>query len=143
VVAPNLLCAGRLHDLERAVLEKARKGQIVRMIFVGDANGGNSPRIFQSRVNAHAIGLERQRSAMSGGGHRTWKGFQARLEARTPPRQIASRRHRPAGGLRTYARIDAAAAIEPALRIGEVEVMQDASDLYALVLVEFMFEHRL
>ena len=45
--------------------------------------------------------------------------------------------------LRIDARIDAAAAIEPAFRIGIVEIMQDASHLHALVLVQFMLEHAL
>ena len=44
--------------------------------------------------------------------------------------------------LRAHARIDAAAAVKPALRVGIIEIVHDARHLHALVLVELMLELR-
>ena len=44
-------------------------------------------------------------------------------------------------GLRPDARVESAAAVEAALRVRVVEVVQDARDLHALVLVQLVLEH--
>src|ERR1700730_5355402 len=57
-------------------------------------------------------------------------------------RQIAAGGQRPTDGLTAHSRVDAAPAVEAALRIGFIEVMQDSCHLHALVLIELLLEHR-
>src|SRR5450631_1683463 len=113
------------------------------MVLVGHANCRDAPCVLESRVDADAVRLLRQRSAMPGRGHRPWKSLQSLLEFRSPTRQIATRGHGPQRRLRIDARIDAAAAVEPTLRVGVVKIVQDAGHLHALILVQVVFEDAL
>ena len=74
--------------------------------------------------------------------HGTRKCLDPRLEVGAPARQFAAARHGPDRRLRIDSSVDAAAAVEAALRVGVVEIMHDARHLHALVLVELMLEHR-
>src|SRR6266852_5208795 len=140
LVPPELLRAGRFHDFVGPVLQELGRRQIIRVVLIGDPDGGNAPCVLYCRVQAHAVGFERQRGAMPGGHRGPRECLQPRLELRTPGRQVAARGQRPDTGLGVDAGVDAAAAIEPALRIGIVEVVEDARNLDALVIIDLVFE---
>ena len=114
------------------------------MILVGHANRRQAPGVLQLGIERDAVGLDRQRGAVTGDQHGARELRQARLVGAAPRwalgRQCACAQ---IDGLRADARVDAAAAVEAALRIGVVEIVHDARDLHALVLVQLVLEHAL
>src|SRR6202035_4421923 len=81
-----------------------------------------------------------ERSAMRSREHRVPESFQSLLEVGTPPRKFATRGERPPDWLASHSSIDSAAAVEAALGIGVVEVVQDPRHLNTLVFVQFVLE---
>ena len=73
---PDFERAGRLHGFDAAILQVTRHRQVVRVVLVGHAQRGQAPGILQFRIEVDAIGLERQRRAVSGDDHRARQGFQ-------------------------------------------------------------------
>src|SRR5450631_367453 len=140
--SPSFPCSCGLHDLKRAILQELGHGKIVRMIFIGHTNCGNSPGILKRWINADAVGGHRQRCAMPCGHHGARKRFQSLLVLEPPVRQLSSARERPADGLGSHACIDTPATVKSALRVSIVKIMKNSSHLHALVFVQFMLELR-
>ena len=82
-----------------------------------------------------------KRRAVTGDLHAAGELLQSRLELAAPRRALGGGANRPRRGLRPDARVEPAAAVVAALRIRIVEIVQDARDLHALVLVQLVLEH--
>src|SRR5208283_3633840 len=102
------------------------------------AHGGQAPRILHLVVERDAVVGQRQRRSVSGADHGAREILLQRLlivaaPLRKPGRQSPLRK---GNRVEEETRIDATAAVEAMLGIDLVEVVNDASDLDALVLVE-------
>ena len=145
-----LLCHGRFRDSERsrrlenlgaAILQETCVGQIVGMILVSDADRRHAPGVLQLRVQRDIVRFHRKRSAVTVHLHAARKFPEPRLVGAAPAGTCSSGSLSPHHGLRPDARIESAAAIVTALRIGIIEVVQDSRDLHALEFVQLVLEH--
>ena len=59
----------RLHDVNAAVLQEHAHGEIVRVIFVRDADCGNAPGVLQHGIDADVVARHRERRAVPGCHH--------------------------------------------------------------------------
>ena len=97
----------------------------IPVIAVRHADRGDAPGILERGIDGDVVGFQRKRGGVAGHLHRAREFPQAFLVALSPGRSVARGADRPERGLWADAAVESAAAIEAALRIRIVEVVQD------------------
>src|SRR5216683_4751414 len=112
------------------------------MTFVGHAQGRKSPSIFCLGVQGDCVRFKWQTCSMRENSHSTIEIFlQCFLKSCSPAGRVRRQaRKRESDGVKPTAGIDSTAAIEAALRIRVIEIMDDAGHAHALEVIQRVLE---
>src|SRR5215467_13966065 len=89
-LGPDFFGMRGFEDLASALLEKAQRLQIVRMILKCHPKRGKSPCVFEGRIETDAVRLHRETSRMREQAHRVWEIVgERRFKSLSPSGRVA------------------------------------------------------
>ena len=138
----DLFCARRVEEFDRALLEILVQLQIFSVLRERDAHGGQSPCVFENRIERDRVCCDRQRRRVARRVNRVQKPCPHVLLELTAPRRSRFFRH---AGRAHQCRIrnteiKAATAVQSELRIELVVFLRNARHDRALVGMDLVFE---
>ena len=116
---PLFRCAGGVQKFGGAVGEEFRGQQIVRMIFVREADSRKAVIVFQTRIERNVVGFERKRCGVGEQEHGAGVVvLQRLLIRRSPSRNVGGKSAQgECERLQVKTRVDATASVEAVLRM--------------------------